>query len=90
MSAAIKPYEYELRRMADELANAQSKLKLIGSPRPKPLGRTQAYLVSFKECTVLLTDWLKEFKELMVVVSVICFFVWGVVDVLIKLHTHPY
>lgn len=91
MSTAIKPYEYELRRMAAELAsNAKRELKLIDPTSQKPLHRTQAYLISCKECTVLLTEWLKEFKELIVVVSLICFFVWGVIDVMMKLHTHPF
>ncbi|HKO44782.1 MAG TPA: hypothetical protein VJU84_16000 [Pyrinomonadaceae bacterium] len=91
MSAALKPYEYELRKMAAELAsNAKRELKLIDPASRKPLYRTKAYLVSFKECTVLLTEWLKEFKELIVVVSLICFFVWGVIDVMMKLHSHPF
>jgi len=93
MSTAIQPYENELRLLANNLvnaANAQRQIKQITAPPKKPLGRVQAYLVELKTCTVLLTDWLKEFKELIIVVSLICFFAWGVIDLIMKLHSPSY
>lgn len=50
--------------------------------QPKPLGRLQAYLVELKEVIKLSREALLELKELLVVVTIILFFVLGVWDVL--------
>jgi hypothetical protein len=92
MSAAEHSYENELRQLADNLVStsrkrADLKLAHVPSPQsPNPLCRVQEYLVQLKLCTELMTDWLKECKELVFIVSVISFFVWGVIDALIKTH----
>ncbi len=48
----------------------------------KPLGRLQAYLVELKKVIKLSREVLLELKELLVVVTIIVFFVLGVWDVL--------
>ena len=96
MSAAPHSYESELRELADNLVSTTSKrgdLKLVQvapSQSPKPLCRVQEYLVELKVCTTLLTEWMKEFKELIVLVSLIGFFVWEVIGVMIRLHVTPF
>jgi uncharacterized membrane protein YhhN len=52
----------------------------------KPLRRTQQYLVELRVCTTLLKDWLLEVKELTVVLALIAFFVWGVIQLFKSLH----
>jgi len=94
MSAAERSYEKELHELADNLASTVRKpgqLKLVAATaRRKPLCRVQEYLVELKVCTTLLTEWLKEFKELVVVVSLLGFFVCEVIAVLSKLHVNPF
>lgn len=94
MSAAERIYEKELSELADTLASTNSergRLKLVrATSSRKPLWRVQEYLVQLKVCTTLLTEWLKECKELVVVASLIGFFVWEVITVMIKLHIQPF
>ena len=51
-------------------------------PPRKPLGRLQSYLVELKEVIKLSREALLELKELLVVVTIILFFVLGVWDTL--------
>jgi hypothetical protein len=50
--------------------------------QPKPLGRLQAYLIELKEVIKLSREALLELKELLVVVTIILFFVLGVWEAL--------
>lgn len=52
----------------------------------KPLGRLQLYLIELKTVTILLREWLVEVKELAVVLALIAFFVWGVIQLFSQLH----
>lgn len=52
----------------------------------KPLSRLQEYLVQLKISITLLRELLIEIKELVVVVALIAFFVWGVIQLLKHLH----
>jgi len=64
-----------------------SEFKLARPSKPdKPLGRTQQFLIELKTTIVLLRDVLVEVKELAVVVAMIAFFVWGVIELFNKLH----
>jgi len=98
MSAVLQPYDRELRLIANDLFDKtrakregkQSDPTPMGPPPRQPLCRVQEYLVQLKVCTELLTACLKEFKELIFIVSIISFFAWGVVDLIIKLHVHPF
>ncbi|MEK6282534.1 MAG: hypothetical protein AABN95_19405 [Acidobacteriota bacterium] len=47
-------------------------------PLRKPLGRLQSYLVELKEVIKLSREALLELKELLVVVTIILFFILGV------------
>jgi hypothetical protein len=52
----------------------------------KPLARLQAYLVESKVCVGLVRELLVEVKELVVVIALILFFVWGVIELFKRLH----
>ena len=52
------------------------------STKPKALSRTQAFLVELKTTIQLLRDVLLEVKELLVVVTLIVFFLLGVWETL--------
>jgi hypothetical protein len=56
------------------------------SIQDKPLSRLQEYLVELRVCTTLLRELLVEIKELAVVIALIAFFVWGVIELFHKLH----
>ena len=51
-------------------------------PPKQPLGRLQAFLVQLKEVIKLFREVLLEVKELLVVVTIILFFILGVWDTL--------
>jgi len=64
-----------------------SESKLIHPTTPdKPLRRLEAYLVELKTCVILFRELLVEIKELAVVLTLIAFFVWGVIELFNKLH----
>ena len=52
----------------------------------KPLGRLQEYLIESKVCVGLVRELLVEVKELVVVIALILFFVWGVIELFKRLH----
>lgn len=52
----------------------------------KPLSRLQEYLVQLKVSITLIRELLIEIKELIVVVALIAFFVWGVIQLFKHLH----
>jgi hypothetical protein len=52
----------------------------------KPLRRTQEYLKELKVSVTLLRELLVEVKELIVVLALIAFFIWGVVELFQHLH----
>lgn len=52
----------------------------------KPLARLQAYLIESKVCVGLVRELLVEVKELVVVIALILFFVWGVIELFKRLH----
>lgn len=52
----------------------------------KPLSRLQEYLVETKHCVALFRELLVEVKELIVVLALIAFFVWGVIELFKHLH----
>jgi hypothetical protein len=51
----------------------------------QPLSKIQAYLVATKTCISLLREVCVEFKDLLVVITVILFFVIGVYESVIRL-----
>jgi hypothetical protein len=52
---------------------------------PKPLSRLQAYLVETKKCVGLLREILVEIKDLLAILTVILFFIFGVYEALSRL-----
>lgn len=64
----------------------QQSLPFDNPPANKPLGRVQLYLIELKTVLVLLREVLVEVKELAVVVALIVFFVWGVIQLFNQLH----
>jgi hypothetical protein len=52
----------------------------------KPLQRTQEVLKQTKVCVVLAREVLVEFKDLVVVLGLIAFLVWGFLQLLHRLH----
>jgi hypothetical protein len=62
-------------------------LQKVSPPPPvKPLFRVQQYLVELKVSAILLRELLVEVKELVVMLALISFFVWGVLALFRHLH----
>lgn len=56
---------------------------------PKPLSRLQAYLKELKICLSLFRDVCVEFKDLLVVITIILFFLLGVYEAVSRLLVQP-
>jgi len=52
---------------------------------PNPLSHLHAYLKDIKTCLALLSEILVEFKNVLVVITMIAFFVFGVYEALSRL-----
>jgi hypothetical protein len=61
----------------------------VMSEPPKPLSRLQAYLVEIKNCISLFREVCVEFKDLLVIITVILFFALGVYEALSRLLSPP-
>jgi len=69
------------------MASAKRFLTQSGAIRDKkPLAWLQAYLIESKVCVGLVRELLVEVKELIVVIALILFFVWGVIELFKRLH----
>ena len=85
MNATLESYEEPLRRIADEFMASlavKGARKQVGK---KPLGRVQEYLDELEHCTEKLTKVLLKVKELVIVTALISVFLWGVIDLFIRL-----
>jgi hypothetical protein len=62
------------------------------SPQPsttdsqKPLRRVQEYLVELRVCISLLKEVIIEFKELIVIVALLAYFIWGAINEFKRTH----
>jgi hypothetical protein len=100
MSAAIQPYERQLRLIADEFidaVNARRARERLSISQSKPLARFQDYLVQLKACTTRAYEWLLEVnklllevKQLIIITTLICVFACEVVGLMIKLDIYPF
>lgn len=52
----------------------------------RPLSNAQEFLKQIKVCAVLLRDILLEVKDLVVVIGLIAFFIWGFAQLFQRLH----
>jgi hypothetical protein len=58
-------------------------------PPKKPLSRLQAFLKELKACIRLFREVLVEIKDLLAILTVIVFFVFGVYEALSRLISQP-
>lgn len=61
-------------------------LKSRNSNKQKPLQRFQEYLVESKATVILVRELLVELKELIVIVSLILFFIWAIIELFHKMN----
>lgn len=68
--------------MPDDSVNLKSQDVYV----EKPLKRFQEYLIASKTSIVLIRELLVELKELIVILALIAFFIWGVIELFYKLQ----
>jgi len=65
------------------------EIDAIGGPSQPALSRTQSFLKELKTCISLFRDVLVEVKDLLAILTVIIFFVFGVWEALSRLAFQP-
>jgi hypothetical protein len=69
-----------------DLRTTQSSQQTLDDNQ-KPLRRVQQYLVELRVSITLLRELLVEVKELIVILALIAFFIWGVIQLFQHLHS---